>query len=183
MRREQGAQPGFCAASAACVTSMWALRTSQVVGPRVVGVNVRVVRLDNVLLREPTLDPRLDCHALDTPRLVQDVVRHVSTTFLRHDNGSGTGVRLRCSPTQRAWSTAADARRESSSEGAVQSGEIAEAIPLVELVVEELGVLDDLAGEQPVVSSSSIRCERSTFPLSRGRTDSQRRLDVYLLPA
>jgi len=36
------------------------------------------------------------------------------------------------------------------SEGAVESSEIVEALPLMELGVEEFGVVDDLAGNEPI---------------------------------
>ena len=48
------------------------------------------------------------------------------------------------------------------------SVEVVEVLPLLELVVEELGVVDDDAVEEPVTFSASMRCDRSTFPLSRG---------------
>ncbi len=50
----------------------------------------------------------------------------------------------------------------------MRSGEIVEALPFVELGVEELGVVDDLAGEAPIDLFVAIRCDRSTLPLSRG---------------
>jgi len=50
-------------------------------------------------------------------------------------------------------------------------GEIAEAFPLVELGVEELGVVDDLAGEQPVelfVVNAMRAFDLSVEPRRRG---------------
>ena len=42
--------------------------------------------------------------------------------------------------------------RSLTSKGAMWSGEIVEALPFVELGVEELGVIDHLASKQPIIA-------------------------------
>jgi hypothetical protein len=48
----------------------------------------------------------------------------------------------------------------------MRSVEVVEVLPLPELVVQQLGVIDHDAVEHRQDSSASIRCDRSTFPFS-----------------